>query len=91
MTLVSYNIKVDGKVQGVFFRATTKAKAISLGIKGWVRNESNGSVQIEAEGREAQMKQFIEWCHHGPDEAVVNGVSITPIALHKHTSFEIVR
>jgi acylphosphatase len=48
-----FNIRISGRVQGVFFRASTKAKAEELGISGFVQNEPDGSVYIEAEGEEA--------------------------------------
>lgn len=74
--MVHYRIKVIGKVQGVFFRASTKKAADRLGIKGWVRNEEDGSVLIEAEGSEQQMQTFIEWCRQGPQFARVENISV---------------
>lgn len=74
--MVHYRIKVMGKVQGVFFRASTKKTADRLGIKGWVRNEEDGSVLIEAEGSEQQMQIFIEWCRQGPQFARVENISV---------------
>ncbi|MEK6475969.1 acylphosphatase [Catalinimonas sp. 4WD22] len=71
---VHYTIRVYGKVQGVFFRASTQDKAESLGILGWVKNEADGSVRIEAEGPEQQMQEFIEWCKQGPNHAKVEKV-----------------
>ncbi len=65
------SIKVSGKVQGVFFRASTKNVADKLEITGFVRNEKDGSVYIEAEGEDERLKQFAEWCHHGPPQAIV--------------------
>lgn len=67
-------IRVTGKVQGVWFRDSTKAVANQLGITGFVRNEPDGSVYIEAEGNPLEMRQFVEWCHEGPDRAKVEGV-----------------
>jgi len=60
------SISVKGKVQGVFFRASTKAKADELGVTGLVRNQPDGSVYIEAEGSDAQLNEFMAWCQHGP-------------------------
>lgn len=65
------SISVKGKVQGVFFRASTQEKAKEIGIKGFVRNELNGNVYIEAEGIETQLSEFIAWCKHGPRMAKV--------------------
>ena len=65
------SIHVSGKVQGVFFRASTKGKAEELNIKGNVRNNADGSVSIEAEGEEENLHQFVEWCKRGPKFAQV--------------------
>jgi acylphosphatase len=65
------SISVKGKVQGVFFRASTQEKAKEIGIKGFVRNELDGSVYVESEGSEAQLSEFITWCKHGPKMASV--------------------
>ena len=72
--MIHYSIRVTGKVQGVFFRASTKEAAEKLGIKGWVRNEPDGSVYIEAEAAEEKMEKFIEWCRQGPRSARVQSV-----------------
>ena len=71
-----YKIKVSGKVQGVFYRASTKQMADLLGIKGFVRNEPDETVYIEAEGDEEVLVKFIQWCHHGPERAQVTYVSV---------------
>lgn len=65
-------IRVTGKVQGVFFRQSTLEKATELGIKGFVRNETDGSVYIEARG--SKMEAFLEWLHQGPARAEVDQV-----------------
>ncbi len=74
MAIKHYDIVVKGKVQGVFFRASTKAVADQLGIRGRVRNEKDGSVCIEAEGEETFLKHFIDWCREGPEKAEVDSV-----------------
>jgi acylphosphatase len=71
-----FNITVTGKVHGVFFRASTKQIADLLGIKGFVRNEPNSDVYIEAEGDEEMLTKFLQWCHHGPSAAEVKYVSV---------------
>lgn len=70
------NIKVSGLVQGVFFRHGAKEKADQLGITGFIRNEPDGSVYIEAEGGGESLNKFIEWCKRGPDSARVDSVEI---------------
>lgn len=86
-----YNITVQGKVQGVFYRASTKQMAMLLGIDGFVQNEPNEDVYIEAEGTEEMVAKFIQWCHHGPDKAVVKYVSVTEAELNNYAGFEIRR
>ena len=71
-----YNITVTGKVQGVFFRDSTKQMADLLGLKGFVRNQPTGDVYIEVEGDEEMLTRFIQWCHHGPEKAEVKYVSV---------------
>ncbi len=70
-------IKVTGKVQGVWFRKYTKDQAQALNIKGFVRNEPDGSVYIEAESaQEKQIHKFLQWLHQGAPLSKVNNVAI---------------
>ncbi|HEC95565.1 MAG TPA: acylphosphatase [Euryarchaeota archaeon] len=70
------HIFVSGRVQGVFYRANTRKKAKELGIKGWVRNLYDGRVEITAEGKEEDLKKFIEWCKKGPELAFVENIKV---------------
>ena len=70
-------IRVHGKVQGVYFRASTMDTALELGITGFVRNEPDGSVYIEAEGSPEAVEGLIIWCNTGPPRARVEKVEIT--------------
>lgn len=63
--------QVSGRVQGVFFRASTKTKAESLGISGWVRNSEDGDVEGMASGTEEQLDSFRQWLGQGPAMARV--------------------
>jgi len=58
------NVKIFGKVQGVGFRFSARAKAKELDIKGFVRNEANGTVYAEIEGERKKLRQFIDWCQN---------------------------
>ena len=87
--ITNLRVSVSGKVQGVFFRASVKKVADVLGVRGWVRNEHNGSVSLEAEGEEEMVYKLIDFCHHGPDTAVVEKVSITLGVIVGYDSFEI--
>lgn len=86
-----FNITVSGKVQGVFYRQTTLDTAQRLGIKGFIRNEKNGNVYIEAEGEETQLKKFIEWCKIGPSRANVIEVKSSEGKFKNFSRFEITR
>lgn len=85
------NIKVSGKVQGVSYRATTKAVADQLGIKGLVSNQADGSVYIEAEGDAFMLEQFLDWCHEGPDAARVAQVESSEGEMKNYRNFEAVK
>jgi len=91
MPLVARIIKVSGKVQGVFYRASTKDQADILGILGFVRNEPDGSVYIEAEAEEAIMSRFIDWCQRGPRMARVDRCDVSEKEATGFKSFEIRR
>lgn len=82
-------IIVEGKVQGVYFRKSTKEIAQLLDIRGFVQNEANGNVLIRACGTEAQIEQLLTWCSSGPPAANVTNISAHQIQLEEFTSFEI--
>jgi len=84
-------IRVKGRVQGVFFRATTKDVADAMGLKGFVRNERDGSVYIEAEGRSEIIEQFIAWCRQGPPRAVVENVDVNDDTVRGFPNFVVKR
>lgn len=68
------HMKIQGIVQGVFFRANAQNIASGLGITGWVRNCPDGTVEIVAEGKKEKLKALLEWCQHGPESASVDKV-----------------
>ena len=65
---------VEGRVQGVSFRYYTQQKAMELGVKGWARNESDGTVRTVAEGEEATLESFLEFLNGGSPYAKVASV-----------------
>jgi acylphosphatase len=69
-------LKVSGRVQGVFFRASTAARAQDLGVTGWVRNHHDGTVEVVAEGKRAAVDQLLVWCRQGPPGARVEHLEI---------------
>lgn len=82
-------IIVSGKVQGVGFRYSALKKANELGIKGYIRNKSDGTVYIEIEGEPETLDFFIVWCKNGPSWAQVNDVYYEDIPLSNFVSFVI--
>jgi acylphosphatase len=65
---------VRGKVQGVFYRSDARERAQQLGLRGWVRNRLDGSVELVAEGPAEQLRALEVWCKDGPPGAVVDGI-----------------
>jgi len=74
--MVRARLYISGIVQGVFFRATMKEVADSLGVKGWVRNLPDGRVEALVEGPEDRVKEIIRWAHKGPRLARVEKVEV---------------
>ena len=70
----NYRIRVTGKVQGVFFRASAFRMASEFGLTGWVKNENDGSVLISTDGHTDKLNQLVNWCKQGPEFARVNSV-----------------
>ena len=70
------HVIISGRVQGVWFRASTKQKAEQLGLDGWVRNTSEGNVEAVFEGDENLVQEMLDWCHHGPPLANVENVDV---------------
>jgi len=69
-------IVVSGRVQGVFFRASTISIAASLGLGGRVRNREDGSVEITAEGERDKLNELAHWCRQGPEDARVDDIEL---------------
>ncbi|MBM3509794.1 MAG: acylphosphatase [Alphaproteobacteria bacterium] len=73
-------VRITGKVQGVWFRAWTREQAQALGLDGWVRNLSDGSVEALFAGPPAAVERALAACHRGPPAARVAQVTPTPVA-----------
>ncbi|MCZ7585869.1 MAG: acylphosphatase [Deltaproteobacteria bacterium] len=80
---------VSGRVQGVWFRAETREKALSLSLSGWVRNLSDGRVEVYAVGPRDMVDRLIEWCHDGPPLAKVRSVAVTWVEPEGTTGFDV--
>jgi acylphosphatase len=83
-------MKITGDVQGVGFRAAAHHKARKLHVGGFIMNEPDGTVYIEAEGDEEALAEFLEWCRKGPITAHVRDVEVVWADPHgKFTGFRI--
>ena len=81
---------IEGRVQGVWFRESTRREATRLGVFGWVRNRPDGKVEVLVEGPEDSVKSLVAWCHHGPTAAKVSRVVATEEAWRGESdSFDI--
>lgn len=81
------HLRVFGRVQGVWYRGSAQRAAVGLGLGGWVRNRSDGTVEAVAEGPEDAVEAFVQWCHRGPELATVEGVEVSvsePVGLVGH-------
>ncbi len=67
-------VKISGIVQGVFFRLETQKAANQFGVRGYVKNLPNGSVEAVFQGKRNQIDKILTWCHHGPDASRVDHV-----------------
>jgi len=73
---VRAHLLIAGRVQGVFFRATARERARSLGVNGWVKNRWDGRVELVAEGEKEKVEELIRWAHKGPPGAWVEKVEV---------------
>jgi acylphosphatase len=74
MDNIRAHLIVEGRVQGVWFRDSTRQEAVRLGLSGWVKNRFDGAVEVVAEGPRERIETLVKWCHHGPPAAKVTGV-----------------
>ncbi|NDP39437.1 MAG: acylphosphatase [Rhodoferax sp.] len=78
MADVTYRLVICGLVQGVFYRGSMVSQANALGLRGWVRNRLDGSVEAMVQGEATEVNRMIEWARRGPSNAVVTSVDIFP-------------
>jgi len=76
-TMVRAHARIQGLVQGVYYRAHAKQKAARLGVTGWIRNLADGTVEALIEGNEPAVRGMLEWCRRGSPRAVVERVDVT--------------
>ena len=90
--MIRAHLLIQGRVQGVGFRANARRMANRLNLRGWVRNMRNGDVEILVEGPEVEVDRLIAWCHRGPTSAYVSKVNVEKTeATNKFDGFAVKR
>ena len=90
MTEIARSVRVTGKVQGVWFRGWTQETALARGLRGWVRNEADGSVSVLLIGQEAAVAGMVRALHCGPPAAQVRQVDVKETDMQDlGTGFEV--
>lgn len=77
MEEVRAHVYIEGRVQGVFFRASTREEARLLGLRGWVKNCWDGRVEAVFEGESQKVEDVLKWCNKGPSGALVTKVDVS--------------
>ncbi len=89
MTTTTQHLRITGRVQGVGYRWHMARQARALGLTGWVRNRQDGSVEAQASGPADAVQALVDWAHHGPELARVDGVVVsTPATTEACLGFE---
>lgn len=82
------HLRIEGRVQGVFYRASLIDEATRLGLTGWVRNRVDGSVEALVQGVPDAVQALIAWAHQGPPGARVSAVAVSAAAMEPCSGFE---
>lgn len=86
MADVIYRLEIRGRVQGVYYRQSMVEYARNTGVRGWVRNRLDGSVEAVVAGDTDAVDKTIAWCRQGPPQAAVSAVELFPIELFPETA-----
>lgn len=89
MNIHHVNITITGDVQGVGFRFSARNAAMSYNVKGFVKNNFDGTVYIEAEAEQTTLDKFIAWCYEGPSHARIKDVMVTNGTIKNYSTFDI--
>ena len=87
--MIAVHVRVSGRVQGVYYRAFTREKAIALGVKGWVRNVPGGGVEAVLEGDRKQVGELLKSMKSGPTGSLVLGMELSELQAKGYEDFEI--
>ncbi len=86
-----FRLRIEGKVQGVFYRKSAQIRALGLHLTGWVRNLPDGSVEAEIEGEREACQAMIAWCNQGPPNAWVRKVAVEEVPVCGDSEFKVLR
>ena len=87
--MIAVHVRVSGRVQGVYYRAFTRERAIALGVKGWVRNVPGGGVEAVLEGERKQVGELLKSMKSGPTGSLVLGMELSELEAKGYDDFEI--
>jgi len=87
--VTAVHIRIRGLVHGVSFRSTMAQVASDMGVRGWVRNLPDGSVEAFLEGDERKLKRVIDWAKLGPPHARVDKLEVEQATPRNHRDFRI--
>lgn len=89
MADICLQCQVSGRVQGVFYRRETEEQARRRGLKGWVRNKSDGGVEVMLCGEETLVMDMVDWLWEGPERAQVKEVTMEKLPWQSLANFEV--
>ena len=87
--MISVHVRVSGRVQGVYYRAFTRDKAVALGVSGWVRNLPGGGVEAVLEGERQNVGELLKFMKSGPSGSMVLGMEFSELECKGYKDFEI--
>jgi acylphosphatase len=88
--MICVHVRASGRVQGVFYRSFTKASALDLGVKGWVRNIPGGGVEAVLEGERQKVGELLKLMQSGPEGSMVSGLEVSELKCKGYEDFKII-
>lgn len=85
-----YHVRVSGRVQGVWYREGCRRQAVAAGVAGWVRNNSDGTVEAALEGPRLAVDRVLDWMRSGPSRAVVTDIEVREVPPQGDEDFAVI-